>query len=73
MGTKIRDMSLRERFEGRFLIKSKYAKACRADPKILHQVLDLKGDGTKRDGATRRVIVQLKNDGIWIGKLPWEK
>jgi len=28
---------------------------------------------TPRSGAVRRVIIQLKKDKVWIGKLPWEK
>ena len=31
------------------------------------------GKNARREGQTRKVICHLKEDGIWIGKLPWEK
>lgn len=31
------------------------------------------GKNARKEGQTRKVICHLKEDGIWIGKLPWER
>ncbi len=48
---------------------------------ILTNILKGSATGTKKshndeqgtNGITRKLIAQLKKDGVWIGKLPWEK
>jgi hypothetical protein len=30
------------------------------------------GKNTPENGATRKIIMQLKKDKVWIGRLPWE-
>lgn len=75
MKINIRDMTLKERFKKRGFAVTSYARAYGVDHAILSKVLDEKLDGSKghRGGATRKIMAQLKADGIWIGKLPWEK
>lgn len=31
------------------------------------------GKNARKEGQTRKVICHLKDDGIWIGKLPWDR
>jgi len=31
------------------------------------------GRNARKEGQTRKVICHLKEDGIWIGQLPWER
>ncbi len=31
------------------------------------------GKNARKEGQTRKVICHLKDDGVWIGKLPWDK
>ncbi|PLY08377.1 MAG: hypothetical protein C0625_01965 [Arcobacter sp.] len=72
---KIRDMTLKERFDRRGFGVTAYARAYGVDASILSKVLQGQFDGSKghRGGKTRIIILQLKNDKVWIGKLPWEK
>ncbi|DAB29337.1 MAG TPA: hypothetical protein CFH84_10040 [Sulfurimonas sp. UBA12504] len=74
MSKNIRTMTLKERFDRRGFAVSSYARAYGVEHAILSKVLDGVLDGTKghRGGSTRRIIAQLKEDKIWIGKLPWE-
>lgn len=70
-------MNMRERFEKRGFSVTKYARALGVQHSIVTRVLDGKMDGSRyyksdRSKNTRRVIAQLKKDGIWIGPLPWE-
>ncbi len=31
------------------------------------------GKNARKEGQTRKVICHLKEDGIWKGRLPWDK
>jgi len=63
------------KFQKRGFAVTAYAKAYGVGHAIVSQVLDGSFNGTKnhKNGATRKIIQQLKKDGIWIGKLPWEE
>lgn len=65
---------MKKRFDKRGFGVNAYAKAYGVDPSILSKVLQEKFDGSKghRGGAVRRIIAQLKKDGVWRGRLPWE-
>lgn len=66
---------LRDRFEKKCLAVNKYANILDVKPPQITQVLDGRTNGkkSKPDSATRKIIARLKTDGIWIGKLPWER
>ncbi|MFW3412052.1 hypothetical protein ACN9J3_04885 [Aliarcobacter butzleri] len=74
VANKIKERSLKERFESRgFAVKS-YAKAYGVTHPILSGVLSgiYNGKNSSENGATRKIIMQLKKDKVWIGRLPWE-
>ena len=68
--------TMRERFDKKGFSPTAYAKAYGVSRDVLYRVLDGKLTGVKKShengGNTRKVIAQLKKDGIWIGRLPWE-
>jgi len=77
MQKQFKKMTLKERFDSRGFGVSSYARAYGVSHTILSLVLkgtyNGKHQNTKANGgATRKIIAQLKQDKIWIGKLPWE-
>ena len=66
---------LKKRFDDSGRSYAKYATAKGLQETALRRVVYGKSDGTraKEDGPARKVFCHLKQDGIWIGKLPWEK
>ena len=70
----IKDMTLKERFDSRGFGVNSYSKAYGVNHSILSQVLDgvYSGRNINENGITRRIIMQLKKDKVWIGRLPWE-
>jgi hypothetical protein len=70
----LKDMTLKERFDSRGFAVNKYAKAYGVTHPILSGVLSgvYSGKNTPENGATRKIIMQLKKDKVWIGRLPWE-
>jgi len=84
MKKNIKDMTLKERFDSRGFSPMAYAKAYGKSKNkndvdttriTLNRILSGNGTGTKQseNGVTRKLIAQLKKDGVWIGPLPWEK
>ena len=66
-------MSLKERFDSRGFAVKKYVTAYGVSHTILSMVLSgLRNGRNNINGDTRKIIVQLKKDRVWIGKLPWE-
>jgi len=67
-------MTLRERFDRRGYSVTKYARVHGLNQSTLSRVLggELNGRNSPRDGAVRRVIYQLKLDGVWVGRIPWQ-
>lgn len=67
---------LRERFDKKGFGVSRYADAHGLCQPILSNVLNqksrAKGTNRSRLGRTKRVYEQLKEDGVWVGPLPWE-
>lgn len=67
--------TLRDRFDAKGFGVMKYARAHGLSHPILSKVLagkEVTGTHKSRKGATRKVYVQLKKDGVWLGALPWE-
>lgn len=68
--------TMRMRFNKKGFSPTAYARAYGVSRDVLYKVLDGTLKGVKKShehgGNTRKVIAQLKKDGIWIGKLPWE-
>jgi len=51
----------------------KYATAYKLNHSTLSRVLSGELTGKNRaGGAVRKIIAQLKKDGVYIGRLPWE-
>lgn len=74
--TNINDPSLlKKRFDMRGFAVAAYARAYKVDHAILSKVLQGKLDGTKdhRGGSTKKIILRLKVDGVWRGRVPWDK
>ena len=69
----MKEDTLRERFDRRGFGVNKYAKAYRLNSSTLSRVLtgELTGKNAS-GGAVRKVILQLKKDEVYIGRLPWE-
>lgn len=68
---------LRKRFDAKCLGVVKYARSHMLTQSTLSNVLDAHEEisGKKNNittGMTRKIYLQLKCDGIWIGALPWE-
>lgn len=61
--------SLRDRFDKRGFAVNKYARAYGVNPAILTQVLDGNLNGKQNiDSSVRKIIAQLRNDGVFVGK-----
>lgn len=69
--------TMRKKFDMRGFSVSSYSKAYGINRQTLYDVFEGKSTGvknsSKKSGDVRRIIAQLKNDRIWIGKLPWEE
>jgi hypothetical protein len=65
---------LRERFEGAGYSVSKYAKKARVSPALVVKVIDgeYRVADWRRAAKYRRLMNQLKRDGVFVGRLPWE-
>ena len=65
---------LRARFDARGYGVAKYARANRLDRSTLSRVLSgrLNGSRISKIGNTRRAILALERDGVWLDPLPWE-
>jgi len=66
---------IRYEFDKRGFSPMAYSKAYEVDRSALTKLLSgtLTGEKmTPRSGAVRKIIAQLKNDKVWVGKLPWE-
>lgn len=73
---KLKNMTLKERFDAKGFSVVKYARAHGLCQPTLSLILgcDAQTTGKRKSakGNTRRVFAQLKKDGVWIGALPWE-
>ena len=72
---KIEVTRIKYEFDKRGFSPMAYSKAYEVDRSALTKILsgELTGEKTTpRSGAVRKIIAQLKNDKVWIGKLPWE-
>lgn len=67
--------NLKRRLRNSGRVAAVYAVAKGLQETALRRVLDGVTNGTRarKEGQTRKVICHLKEDGIWIGKLPWDK
>lgn len=67
--------NLKKRFDESGRTYAKYATAKNLQETALKRVIEgvTNGSRTRKEGQTRRVICHLRADGIWIGKLPWDK
>ncbi|WP_455756507.1 hypothetical protein [Sulfurimonas sp.] len=67
--------NLRKRFDDSGRTPAKYAVAKGLQETALRRVFDgtTNGKNARKEGQTRKVFCHLKQDGIWIGKLPWER
>lgn len=65
---------LRKAFDEKRMTVTAYAKG-RFTASTLSDVLNGKLTGTKNRAGSevREIILQLQEDGIWIGDLPWKK
>lgn len=74
--SRVKEMTLRERFDAKGFGVVKYAKAKNLCQTRLSEVLAEKefatGKNRSKTGVIRKVYAQLKKDEIWIGALPWE-
>jgi len=67
--------ALRARFDGKCLSDEKYIKKHELDKTTFSKLMKRRVTGTKSKGpdtTVGKIIFQLKKDGIWWGKLPWE-
>lgn len=65
---------LRDRFSRSKYSVVQYSRILGVNHSVVSCVLDGVYSGKhNKKGATRRVMLELKKDGIWIGPLPWEK
>jgi len=69
-------MTIRERFDAKNFAVVKYAKNNELSQPILSRILNddetVHGKGKNGKGVSRKIFMQLKTDGIWLGALPWE-
>jgi len=67
--------NLKKRFDDSGRSYTKYATAKGLQETALKRVLEgvTSGIRSRKEGQTRKVIRHLKEDGIWIGRLPWEQ
>lgn len=65
----------RKRFSNRGFGVVAYSRAYSVKHSLLSNVLDGKYDGTRANGSgeVRKIMKQLKKDGVIRGRLPWEK
>ena len=75
MARRCKEMNdLRIRFDQTGRSVAKYARAYELDKTTLSKVLSRELTGVRRrEGNTKKCIMQLKKDGIWIDPLPWER
>ncbi len=68
-------MTRREIFKAKGFGVNAYVKAFNLNQTTLSLVLDgkLKGERTSSTGMTRKVILRLREDGVWCEPLPWKK
>ena len=66
---------LKQRFDKRLLSDDKYCKAYKLDSSMFSKLMKgrVTGAKSKGNGTVAKIISRLKADGIWIGRLPWEK
>jgi len=66
-------MLKREIFEAKGFGVNAYARAHKLNQTTLSLVLDdkLKGSRSSARGMTRKVILKLRDDGVWREPLPW--
>ena len=66
---------LKKRFDDGGRSFAKYATAKGLQETALKRVIFGITNGVRstQEGQTRKVILRLKEDGIWIGRLPWEQ
>jgi len=73
---KLKNMTLKARFDAKGFSVVKYARAHGLCQPTLSLILggDAQTTGKKKTakGNTRKVYMRLKEDGVWIGALPWE-
>ena len=73
---KLKNMTLRARFDAKGFSGVKYARAHGLCQPTLSLILSgdeqTTGKNRTRQGNTRKAYRQLKEDGVWIGALPWE-
>ncbi|MDC7250556.1 MAG: hypothetical protein PQJ49_11630 [Sphaerochaetaceae bacterium] len=80
----MRNKDIKTRFDNKGFSPMAYAKAYAREKNkreiektrvTINKILSGAATGTykQEDGLTRRIIAQLKKDGVWIGPLPWEK
>ena len=71
-----KNISLRERFDKRGFSPAAYAKAHGVERAVMYDIFNGASTGrnniSKKSGSVRRIIAQLKKDGVWVGPLPWE-
>jgi len=67
--------NLKRRLRNSGRVAAVYAKAKGLQETALRRVLNgvTNGKNARKEGQTRKVICHLKEDGIWIGKYPWDK
>ena len=67
--------NLKRRLRNSGRVAAVYAKAKGLQETALRRVLNgvTNGKNARKEGQTRKVICHLKDDGIWIGQLPWDK
>ena len=72
----LKNMTLKERFDAKGFSVVKYARAYGLCQPTLSLILGgdemTTGKRRSRKGNTRKAYMKLKEDGVWIGALPWE-
>jgi len=66
---------LKQRLRSSGRVAAVYARAKGLQETALRRVLDgiTNGKKARKEGQTRKVICHLKEDGIWVGRVPWDK
>ena len=68
-------MTKRELFKAKGFGINAYVKAFNLNQTTLSLVLDgtLKGSRVSSKGMTRKIIMRLREDGVWNEPLPWKE